>query len=159
MTFAIIGSERAPGILDRRPADEPSAISANPATADFLRIFARHRAVLGMRRDFHHVAGRLHLRAEALRQAPATLEAICREFEAVLGVRSAAPNRYTGSIVINYDPLVLSPGALAIALQEWHPAAKEGNGADLPWWAEHLAGKAIEWLIEKLAVALIAAVV
>ena len=40
MTLPISGSERAPGILDSRPASEPDIVSSNPARTDLLRLFA-----------------------------------------------------------------------------------------------------------------------
>ena len=156
MTFAMIGSERAPGILDPRPAVEPSA-PQNATDADFLRLIVRQHIAACAPVDFHHIPGRLRLKSGALRQDPARLDAVCGAFGAVPGVRSATPNHLTGSILIEYDPLVLLPHKLSAALRECRSG--DDTGAGLPWWAERATWKTIEWLFEKLAVALIAAVV
>lgn len=159
MTFAIIGSERAPGILDGRPAVAPCALSSNSAETEFLRILARHRSAFGMRTELHHVPGRLRLKADALKQNALRLHALCAELASVRGVRAATSNRLTGSIIVDYDISVLPPGAVFAALQECRLATDEDDGAGLPSWAEHMAAKGFEWFLEKLAIALIAAVV
>jgi hypothetical protein len=156
MTFAMVGSGCAPGILDGRAAAVPSAVSSNSSETDFLRIFARQGLALGTRPDFHHVPGRLRLRAEGLKRDPAKLEAIRSEFAAVPGVRSATTNRLTGSVIVDYDPLVLAPDTLSAALREYRSGTEQDG---LPSWGEHINAKLIEWLLEKLAVALIAAMV
>jgi hypothetical protein len=66
MTFAIIGRECAPGIFDGRPVVVPGAVSSNTTEADFLSVLVQHRRNLGTRLGFHHVPGRLRLRADAL---------------------------------------------------------------------------------------------
>jgi hypothetical protein len=154
MTFAITGAGRAPGILDGRSAVAPSAVSLNLAAAEFREILERHRCRLA-RPDFHHVPGRLRLRDDAVKHNATELEAICAKFEAAPGVRSVTPNRLTGSVIIHYDTSVLPAGALSAALPECGLA----TNADTPPWAEHVAAKAIGWLLEALATALIAAVV
>ena len=146
MTSAIVGSVCAPGILDWRPAVVPSAVSSNPAETEFLRVLARNRRLFGPRLDFHYVPGRLRLRAAELKTDPAKLEAFCAELGAVPGVRSVTPRRLTGSIVIEYDPAVLPPDGLSAALHECSVA-------------DQIAAKTVERLVEKLAVALIAAVI
>ena len=156
MTFAMVGSVRAPGILDGRSAVVPSAGFSNSSDTDFLRIFARHRSTLCTRPYIHHVHGRVRIRAEALKRNLVTLDAIRAEFEAIGGVRSAVANPLTGSIVIDYDPSVLDPQTVSTAFA----APRSGiDGRDLPAWAEQIGPKVIEWMLEKLAVALIAAVV
>ena len=104
----------------------------------------------------HHVPGRLRARVAGGRDDLRKLEAICDEFAAVRGVRSATPNPLTGSIVIDYDPSVLDPETVSAAFAT--PRSRI-EGRNLPAWAEHIGAKAIEWMLEKLAVALIAAVV
>jgi len=156
MTFAMVGSACAPRTLDGRTAVMPSAVSFNSSEPDFLSVFARQRMALGTRPDFHHVPGRLRLRAEGLKRDPAKLEAFRSEFAAVLGVRSATANRYTGSIIVNYDPLVLAPDTLSAALREYRSGTEQGG---LPSWAEHISAQLIERLLEQLAVVLIAAMV
>ena len=159
MTFAMMGSERAPGILDGRPAVEPCAVSFNPAETDFLRVLWRKRALLGPRLDFHYVPGRLRLRAAELKRDPGKLEAFCAELRSVPGVCSATARRLTGSIVIEYDPSVLPPDVLSAALHETCSAMPENGGGFFGSLADQIAEKTVERLVEKLAIALIAAFV
>lgn len=159
MTFAIIGSKCAPGILDGRSAVLPGAGSSSNLGDVIYRALARHRIALSMRPDVHHVAGRLRLRAAGLKNNPAELQAICAELATLPGVRAAAPNPLTGSIIVDYDRCVLPPDAVATALQRCGLNAKEDNAAALPSWTERAAAKAIEWCLEKLALAMIAAVI
>ena len=156
MTFTSVGSACAPGILDRRPALVPRAGSFKTAETDFLRLLARIRTSLGTPLDFHHVAGRLRLRAGALKQDTAKLDAIRAELDALPGVRSATANRLTGSIVVDYDVSVLHPDTVSTALAE---CRSETGPASVSPWADHIGDKLVEWVLEKLAVALIAAVV
>jgi hypothetical protein len=44
----------------------PGAVSSNTTEADFLSVLVQHRRNLGTRLGFHHVPGRLRLRADAL---------------------------------------------------------------------------------------------
>jgi hypothetical protein len=159
MTFAMVGGVRAPGVLDERPAVVPSTVSSNAAETVFLRVLARNRSLLGPRLDFHYVLGRLRLRAAELKTDPAKLENFCAELRAVPGVRSVTPRRLTGSIVIEYDPSVLPPDGLSAALHGCCSATPEADGGLFPSLADQMATKAVEHLVEKLAVALIAAVV
>jgi heavy-metal-associated domain-containing protein len=159
MTFAIIGSERAPGILDGRPVVVPSAVSSKTAETEFLRVLARNRMLLGPRLDFHYVPGRLRLRAAGLKADSAKLETFCAELTSVPGVHSVTPRPATGSIVIEYDPSVLPPDGLSAALHEYGLAAPGDCGGFFPSLADQIASKTVERLVEKLAVALIAAVV
>jgi hypothetical protein len=76
--------------------------------------------------------------------------------EALPGVRSATANGLTGSIVVDYDASVLHPDTVSTALAE---CRSETDEAGLPSWADHIGAKLVEWVLEKLAVALIAAVV
>ena len=159
MTLPIFGSKRAPGIPDGRPAVETGATSSNSAATDLLRILARHGIGPDERMYLHHVAGRLRLRGDVLKEHPARLDRICRNLAALPGVRSATANSVTRSIVIYYDPLVLPPDAVRRTLQQCGVTMDEGGGAGVPGWAEQVSAKALEFLLERLALALIAAVV
>ena len=158
MTLPITGSQRAPGILDGRPATAPSALSFDSAEAELLRVLARHR-LLGTWLDFHHVPGRLRLRAEALKQNAAKLATVCAELAEVPGVRFTRPNPLTGSIVVHYDTSVLPPSTLLAGLQEYRAATRGDSGAGLPSWAEHAVTKVIQWCLEKLVITIIEAVI
>jgi hypothetical protein len=110
------------------------------------------------------VPGRLRLKTDALKKDLAKLNAVCGELDTIPGVRSVTPNRLTGSIIVDYDPLILQPAALCAALQECRLPRADGDSDVGPvGLAEHPSGLAIEklleWLLEKLAVAVVAAVV
>jgi hypothetical protein len=49
MTFPIVGSECAPGILDIRPGAEPGDVQSNAAAIDLVRLFALDRLPRGRR--------------------------------------------------------------------------------------------------------------
>lgn len=121
----------------------------------------------------HHVPGRLRLRAPRLHSDAA--EATAR---AVPGVASAKTNPLTKSLTITYDPRRLAIADLWSALQAslGAPLATipcpsvagtlEEETADGPDWADRIAdavsGKVadwlVEWLAERSAMALLAAV-
>jgi hypothetical protein len=148
---------RAPGILDERSAAivVPDAFSTNSNEVALLRILERRRAALGGQPEFHHVPGRLRLKADGLKCDPTVL-ALRSELAAASGVRSATGNPLTGSIVVLYDTQLLSPDVLSAALQENHPEIVDSG---LCSWSEQFGAKVIESLLEKLVVALIAAMV
>ena len=122
-------------------------------------MLARNRILLGPRLDFHYVPGRLRLRAPGLKADAAKLETFCAELSAVPGVHSVTPRSQTGSIVIEYDPAVLPPDGLSAALHECPSATPEDRGGLFPSLADQIAANAVERLVEKLAVALIVAVI
>lgn len=159
MTFTMIGSGRAPGIPGARSAILPSAAPSHSGEIDFLRVLAHNRLLLGPRLDFHYVPGRLRLRAAELKRDAAELDAFCAELRAVPGVRSVTPRLLTGSIVIEYDPLVLPPDGVSAALHECSSATPGDGGGLFTGLADRIAAKAVERLVENLAVVLIAAVV
>jgi hypothetical protein len=49
MTFPIVGSECAPGIIDTRPAAEPGGVQSTAAGTDLVRLFALDRPPRGRR--------------------------------------------------------------------------------------------------------------
>jgi hypothetical protein len=49
MTFAIIGSARAPGIADARPTAEPDIIRKDTVAVDLLSLFGLDRSPVGTR--------------------------------------------------------------------------------------------------------------
>jgi len=72
------------------------------------------------------------------------------------GVQGATCNHLTGSVLIAYDASVLSPDAVAWALTGCCSAAAP-VGKVAPSATECIRAKVIEWLLERLAVVLIAA--
>jgi hypothetical protein len=49
MTFPIVGSECAPGILDIRPAAEPGVVQSTATVIDLVRLFALDRLLTDRR--------------------------------------------------------------------------------------------------------------
>lgn len=154
MTLPIFGSECAPGIRNVRPAVEPSVFARPQAETEFLRLLDRVRRSAGGKLGVHQVSGRLRLRVPALQQDPTAADAVAEQFLPLPGVRSATPNRCTGSIIVHYDPVIIRPAAVSDALAQ--PAI---DGPVHPGWVDQLGARLIEWALEKLAIALIAAVV
>ena len=116
----------------------------------------------------HHVPGRLRLKAAEFRENPRIIETACGELAALPGVNSVSPNHLTGSILVEYDPLVSAPAALVEAMQQrgFPPMPLEAAalaGAEQPSLTERLAGAAarslFDWLVERLIVGAIAAVI
>jgi hypothetical protein len=62
MTFNLLGSERAPTLIEVLPAAESGVIPTTRATKDFVRLFALDRVPIGRRQlvcHWHRVDGRL----------------------------------------------------------------------------------------------------
>src|SRR5215467_2336119 len=109
----------------------------------------------------HHVPGRLRIKAAEFRENPSILDAACRELAGLPGVSSVSSNRLTGSILVEYDPLVLTPIALLeamrglgfprIALRASFPGSTDQTSL-----TDRLAGAAarslFDWLVERLVV-------
>lgn len=151
MTLPIFGSECVPTV---RLAVEPSVFRLRQAETEFLRLLDRVRRSAGGKLAVHQVAGRLRLRVPALQRDPAAADAVAAQFLLLPAVRSATANRCTGSIIVHYDPVIICPAAVSDALAQ--PAI---DGPVHPGWADGLGARVIEWALEKLAIALIAAVV
>src|SRR5215469_968696 len=116
----------------------------------------------------HHVPGRLRLKAAEFRENASILEAACCELVALPGVGSVSPNRLTGSILVEYDPLVSAPAALFAAMGErgfpqMPLPATAFAGAQSTSLTERLAEAAarslFDWLVERLVAGAIAAVI
>jgi copper chaperone CopZ len=116
----------------------------------------------------HHVPGRLRIKAPEFRENPSILEAARRELATLPGVSSVSPNRLTGSILVEYDPPVLTPAALVQAMQECgFPGialrASPPGDTDQGFSTERLAGAVVrslfDCLVERLVVGAIAAVI
>ena len=116
----------------------------------------------------HHVPGRLRIKAAEFRENSSILEAARCELATVPGVSSVSANRLTGSILVEYDPLALTPTALAGAMQECgFPgiALRASSPADTDQgflterFAEAVAQSLFDRLVERLVVGAIAAVI
>jgi hypothetical protein len=121
----------------------------------------------------HHVPGRLRVKTPALKRSPARAERVCAAVTALQGVSSAEANPVTGSLVVTYDPLRADPrGVLARLADE----GVIGRDVGLPGPTQvnidvgrlaadatgnlgnALVGVLVEKLVERSAVALVAAV-
>jgi copper chaperone CopZ len=112
----------------------------------------------------HHVPGRLRVQAAEFRYNPSLLEAARRELSALGGVGTVSTNLVTGSILVEYDPLVSTPAALCEAMQKrGFPVirleAAAHDTARPTALAESFAGIAIRTLVELLAERLFVAVI
>jgi Heavy metal associated domain 2 len=116
----------------------------------------------------HHVGGRVRLKSAGLKHDRAAMEAACSRLAALSGATSVSSNPLIGSIVVNYDETVASPGSMAEALRRVgvigaEPTSSGFSGAEPASSSERLAStivpRVFEFLLERLAVALIAAVV
>ena len=68
-------------------------------------------------------------------------------------------NRHTGSIVMTYDPSLLSPDAVREGLRQFRAAGAEAGCGEIPRWVETIDARLLEALVEKVVIASIAAVV
>jgi copper chaperone CopZ len=116
----------------------------------------------------HHVPGRLRLKAAEFRHQPRVLEAARRELSALHGVCRVSTNLLTGSILVEYDPAVLTPDALSEAMQKcgFPGIGRHATTLDTARQAsviESFAGAAVRTLlelcVERLFVAVIAAMI
>ena len=116
----------------------------------------------------HHVPGRLRIKAAEFRENPSILEAARRELATLPGVSSVSPNRLTGSILVEYYPLALTPTALVEAIQKCgfpRIALRGSSPVDTDQGfltgrlAEAAARTLFDRLVERLVVGAIAAVI
>jgi hypothetical protein len=128
---------------------------------------------------FHHVPGRLRLKLSSIKRNDA--RARCAEdwLSALDGIRSAYANPLTGSLVVRFDPCITSVDAIFDALKaqglldrevgEVVPSVAAGSSsryvvAATPllspeWHADLIARMALESLLKRCALALVAALI
>ncbi|WP_354682364.1 HMA2 domain-containing protein [Cupriavidus necator] len=118
----------------------------------------------------HHVPGRLRLKLPAMKRNDDTARRIERSVTALPGVRDACANTLTGSIVIRFYPRLTTGEQIVAALRAdgyvtagmtlAAPArtsvATSERSASL---ADAIAKKAVDALVERCAVAVIAALI
>lgn len=111
----------------------------------------------------HHIPGRLRLKGRGLRGHSVALGTLCDAILAIDGVTDAVPRRLTGSLVVHYDHVFLSPDALDAQLallgirtgtQTPSPPSEEPFDRIV----EAIGSKLCEHAIERLAMAAIAAI-
>jgi hypothetical protein len=121
----------------------------------------------------HHVPGRLRVKAPALKRNPALAARTCSRVTAVEGVSGADANPVTGSLIVTYDPLRVDPRVLLQRLAEDGVIRRnvglpepDQAGLDVGRLAagatgnlgNALVGVLVEKLVERSALALVAAV-
>lgn len=117
----------------------------------------------------HHIPGRLRIRSAAVKKNETKAGAAKALLAGVPGVRSSEVNTLTGSIVVHYDPALMSGPAVTALLRERgyfsHPALPK---TPIPLrsatanefgsqFAKKLATYAIETAIERSVVVLVGA--
>jgi hypothetical protein len=116
----------------------------------------------------HHVGGRVRLKSAGLKRDRAAMEAACSRLAALCGAISVSLNPLIGSVVLNYDQTVASPASMAEALRRIgvigaEPTSSGFSGAEPASSSAPLISTIVprmfEFLLERLAVAVIAAVV
>jgi len=111
----------------------------------------------------HYLPGRLRLRSARLKGNARAGEEARLHLAQLTGVVSAKANTYTGSLLVEYDPAVLSPGKVidVLGAHGYISAAAEEEPQPGPGWADQLATSIKDGVInafaEQLAVAMIGA--
>jgi len=111
----------------------------------------------------HHVPGRLRLRSAVLKGNALASEEARRHLAQIVGVTSARANPSTGSVLLEYDPNVISPSNVSdvLATHGYALGASEVETEAGTGWADKLASGARDWMInalaERLALAMISA--
>lgn len=111
----------------------------------------------------HHVPGRVRLRSAALKGDVRACEQARHHLAQIGGVKKASANPITGSVLLQYEPNLLSLGkvvgvlaAHGAVLRATDPETEAGGT-----WADKLASAVMDWVVnalaERLAVAMIAA--
>src|SRR6202047_5680477 len=92
----------------------------------------------------HHVPGRLRLRSAALKGKVRASEQARRHLAQIEGVTSARANPATGSVLLEYDPNVISPSNFSnvLATHGYALGASEAETEAAAGWADKLASAA-----------------
>jgi hypothetical protein len=109
----------------------------------------------------HHVPGRLRLRSAALKGNASASERARHQLAQIRGVTATRANPTTGSVLLEYDPSVLSAGRIidllaahGYVIRSAETEAKAGRG-----WADKMESAAMDWVINALAERLALAVI
>jgi len=111
----------------------------------------------------HHLPGRLRLRSAVLKGNAFAIEEARHHLAQIDGVTSVKANPSTGSVLLEYDPNVISPSKVSdvLATHGYALGASEAETEAGAGWADKLASGARDWMInalaERLALAMISA--
>jgi hypothetical protein len=111
----------------------------------------------------HHLSGRLRLRSAVLKGNALASEEARRHLAQIVGVTSVRGNPSTGSVLLEYDPNVISPSSVSdvLATHGYALGATVAETGAAAGWADKLASAARTWVInalaERLALAMISA--
>lgn len=105
----------------------------------------------------HHVPGRLRIRILRLKGSPGEAARVEAQIDSIRGVSNVAANAVTGSVVIHYDARGTRLEAIAAALQLDALRAPGPAGPGASKIAQRVARSLLEALLERSAMALIAA--
>jgi len=114
----------------------------------------------------HHVPGRMRVKTPALKRNEARGRMVKGYLDTMEGVSSAEVNTVTGSIVIKYDHAVVqgttilnSLHGMGLVMHPSHPAVFTGGVSYGQKMSDTVMNKLFETVIEKSAIALIAAII
>jgi uncharacterized lipoprotein YmbA len=109
----------------------------------------------------HHVPGRLRLRSAALKGNASASEQARHQLAQIRGVTATRANPTTGSVLLEYDPSVLSEGRVIdlLAAQGYVLRATEVEPEAGSGWADRMASAVRDWVINALAERLALAVI
>jgi hypothetical protein len=101
----------------------------------------------------HHLPGRLRLRSAVLKGNALASEEARRHLAQIDGVTSARANPSTGSVLLEYDPNVISPTNVSdvLAAHGYVLRATEAETEAGAGWADRLASVVKDWVINALA--------
>jgi hypothetical protein len=111
----------------------------------------------------HHVPGRVRLRSAALKGDARACEQAQHHLAQIGGVKNASANPMTGSVLLEYEADLPSPGEVTevLAAHGYVLRAIEAKTEAGDWWADRIASAVMDWVVnalaERLAVAMIAA--
>jgi hypothetical protein len=111
----------------------------------------------------HHVPGRLRFRSALLKGNARASEQTQRYLAEIRGATSARANPTTGSVLLEYDPDVISPSKVSdvLAAHGYILRATDAEAEGGYRWADKLASAIQDWAInalaERLALAMISA--
>ena len=100
----------------------------------------------------HHLPGRLRLRSDALKGNAQAIEEARQHLAQMSGVTATSANPITGSVLLEYDPEIISPSKVSDVLAGHgyilgviEVDAEAGGG-----WADKLAIAVTDWVIDAL---------